>query len=173
MFLFISLLFFFYILAGPHGMWDVPSMTRDEACTLGSPVKHCPYMHGLIYGLSILSPWCMCLFLCEHHTVLITIVLQYSLKSGIEMPPALFFFFRIALYVWHLLCLHKHFRGFPGGSDDKESPCNAGDLGLIPGLGRSPGEGTGYPLQQSCLENSMDRGSWWATVHGVAKSGHN
>ena len=46
----------------------------------------------------------------------------------------------------------------------------AGDLGSTPGLGRSPGEGNGYPLQYSCLENSMDRGAWWATVHGVAKS---
>ena len=60
--------------------------------------------------------------------------------------------------------------GFPGGSDGKEPACNAGDPGLIPGLGRSPGEGTGYPLQYFCLENSMDRGAWWATVHGVAKS---
>ena len=60
--------------------------------------------------------------------------------------------------------------GFPSGSDGKESACNSGDLGLIPGLGRSPGEGNGYPLQYSCLENSMDRGAWWAIVHGVAKS---
>ena len=60
--------------------------------------------------------------------------------------------------------------GFLGGSDSKESSCNAGDLGLIPGLGRSLGDGNGYPFQYSCLENSMDRGAWWATVHGVAKS---
>ena len=60
--------------------------------------------------------------------------------------------------------------GFPGGSDSKESACNAGDLGLIPELGRSPGVGNGTPLQYSCLENSMDRGAWWATVHGVTKS---
>ena len=58
----------------------------------------------------------------------------------------------------------------PGGSEDKASACNAGDLGSIPGLGRSPGEGIGNPLQYSCLENPMDRGAWWATVHGVAKS---
>ena len=49
--------------------------------------------------------------------------------------------------------------GFPGGSDGNESACNAGDLGMIPGLGRSPGEGNGYPLQYSCLENFMDRGA--------------
>ena len=64
----------------------------------------------------------------------------------------------------------KPLLGFPGGSDDKESTCNAGDLGSIPGLGRSPGEGHGSPLQCSCPENSMDRGAWRATVHGVRKS---
>ena len=60
--------------------------------------------------------------------------------------------------------------GFPGGSDSKESACNAGNAGSIPGLGRSPVEGNGYPLQYSCLENSMGRGAWQSTVHGVAKS---
>ena len=59
--------------------------------------------------------------------------------------------------------------GFPGGSDGKESACNSGDLGLIPGLGRSPGEGNDYPLQYSGLENSMDRGAWQATVQGHAE----
>ena len=60
--------------------------------------------------------------------------------------------------------------GFLGSSDGKASACNAGDPGSIPRLGRSPGEGNGNPLQYSCLENSMDGGAWWATVHGVAKS---
>ena len=55
--------------------------------------------------------------------------------------------------------------GFPGGSEVKASACNAGDLGSAPGLGRSPGEGNGNPLQYSCLENPMDGGAWWATVH--------
>ena len=59
---------------------------------------------------------------------------------------------------------------FPGGSDGKESACNTGDLGLIPAWGRSLGERSGNPLQYSCLENSMDRGAWWTTVHGVTKS---
>ena len=59
---------------------------------------------------------------------------------------------------------------FPGDSEAKASACNAGDLGLIPGSGSSPGEGNGNPLQYSCLENPMDRGAWWATVHGVTKS---
>ena len=57
-----------------------------------------------------------------------------------------------------------------GGSDDKASAYNVGDLGLIPGLGRSPGEGYSTTLQYSCLENPMDGGAWLATVHGVAKS---
>ena len=60
--------------------------------------------------------------------------------------------------------------GFPRSSVGKESACNVGDPGSIPGLGRSPGEGNGKPLQYSCLENSMDREAWWATVHRVTKS---
>ena len=60
--------------------------------------------------------------------------------------------------------------GFCGGSDGKESAYSAGDLGLIPGLGRSSGEGNGYPLQYPCLENPIDRGAWWASFHGVAMS---
>ena len=63
-----------------------------------------------------------------------------------------------------------NFIGFPGDSDGKESACTAGDLALIPESGRSPGQGNGYPLQYSCLENSMDRGAWRATVMHVAKS---
>ena len=61
------------------------------------------------------------------------------------------------------------FLGFPCGSAGKESACNAGDQGSIPELGRSPGEKNSYPLQYACLENSIDRGAWWATVHGVLK----
>ena len=60
--------------------------------------------------------------------------------------------------------------GFPGGLDGKESACGARDPGFIPGTGRSPREGNGNPIQDSCLENSKDRVAWWATVHGVAKN---
>ena len=67
------------------------------------------------------------------------------------------------------LHFHQGILGFPGGSDGKESACSVGDWGSIPGWGRSPGEGNGYPLQNSCLENSMDRGGWRATVREVAK----
>ena len=59
---------------------------------------------------------------------------------------------------------------FPGGSDSKESACNTKDTSLDPRLGRSPGEGNGYPCQYSCLENSMDRGAWRATIRGIARS---
>ena len=59
--------------------------------------------------------------------------------------------------------------GIPGSSISKESACSVGDPGLILGSGRSPGEGNGSPLQYSCLGNPMDRGAWWATIHGVMK----
>ena len=64
----------------------------------------------------------------------------------------------------------KHRAGFPGGSDSKESVCNAGDLSSIPGLARSPAEGHSNLFQHSCLENSMDRGAWQSTFHGITKS---
>ena len=63
--------------------------------------------------------------------------------------------------------------GFPGGSEVKASACNVGDLGSIPGSGRSPGEGNDNPLQYSCLENPMDGRAWQATDHEVTKIGHN
>ena len=71
------------------------------------------------------------------------------------------------------VCVDTHlytYVGLPGCLNGTESTCNAGDLGSIPGSRRSPGKENGYPLQYSCLENSMDRGAWQATVHGVAKS---
>ena len=61
---------------------------------------------------------------------------------------------------------------FLHSSDSEASACNVGDLGSIPGLGSSPGDGNGNPLQYSCLENPMDRGTWQATVHGIARVGH-
>ena len=73
-------------------------------------------------------------------------------------------------YIISYYCMLIFVLGFPGGSEVKASASNAGDLGSIPGSGRSPGEGNGNPLQYSCLENPMDRGAWEATVHGVAKS---
>ena len=66
--------------------------------------------------------------------------------------------------------MFKNLLGLPGVSAGEESACNAGDVGLIPGLGRSPGVGNGNPFQYSCLEDSMDREAWQATVHRVAKN---
>ena len=82
-----------------------------------------------------------------------------------------FFFYHkwVLNFVRTFFCIYWSL-GSPGGSDGKESACNAGDTDLIPGLGRFPGEGNDNPLQYSCLENPMDRGAKWATVHEVSKS---
>ena len=80
-------------------------------------------------------------------------------KEGLEI---MFIIDELIISTWR--------RGFPGGSDGKSSACNVGDLGLIPGSGKSPGEGNGNPLQYSCLEGSMDGGACLAIVHGIAKS---
>ena len=77
------------------------------------------------------------------------------------------------LYHNYLGEINNNIEGFPGGSEVKAPACNAGDLGSIPGLRRSLGEGNGNPLQYSCLENPMDGGAWWATVHGLRRVGHN
>ena len=71
------------------------------------------------------------------------------------------------LFIHALMCVST------GSSFGKKSACSEGDLDSIPGLGRSPGEGNGYPLQYSCLGNSMDREAWWAIVDGVTRVGHN
>ena len=68
------------------------------------------------------------------------------------------------------LNVHKQENNYFGGSDGKENACSVGDLGTICGLGKFPGKGNSNPLHYSCLENSMDRGAWLRTVHGVAKS---
>ena len=98
------------------------------------------------------------------------------LSRGIEVmknPPSLLTVLKQGQYipsVYSYLARTSHLRGFPGGSDDKEAACNVGDLGSIPGLGRSLGRGHGNPLQYSCWRIPMDRGAWQAIVHGVAKS---
>ena len=90
-----------------------------------------------------------------------------SLPSELPGKPKLY----IYMYIQFTAMVNIYvYLGFLGGSDGKESACSAGNTGSILESGRSPGEGNGYPLQYSCLENSMDRGAWWATVHGVAKS---
>ena len=86
-----------------------------------------------------------------------------------------FFFSFITLsttfaYLIYFLVYYLFLLSFSGGPDCKESTCNIGDPGSIPELGRSPGEENGNPLQNSCLGNSMERGAWWATVHGITNS---
>ena len=71
--------------------------------------------------------------------------------------------------VWEISKIYNRLSGLPQWLSGKEPTCNAGDVGLIPRSGKSPGEGNGNPLQYSCLENPLDRGAWQATVHGVAK----
>ena len=91
-----------------------------------------------------------------------------SILSSFEFP--LFPFCSSHFFFFFNTSGQKHPKGFPGGSEGKKSADNAGDPDSIPGSGRAPGEGNGNPLQYSSLKNSMDRGTWWATVYGVTKS---
>ena len=99
-----------------------------------------------------------------------------SLMRGTRKPSPSFFFFFFSLslsFFLNFLGYVIYILGFPGGEVVKNMPANAGGTGnggSVPGSGRYPGEGNGNPLQYSCLENPMDRGAWWATVHGVSKS---
>ena len=95
-----------------------------------------------------------------------------SVPSAFHLPKKLFLFSPVFIFVGFCLyfSIPKLVQGLPCSSDGKESACNAGDPGLIPGSARSSGEGNGTPLQYSCLENPMDREPWRATVHGVSKS---
>ena len=86
------------------------------------------------------------------------------------LPPIMFLYPTVSGLFLIRQELTKVINWAPGGSDGRESACNAGDPGLIPGSGRSPGERSGYPLQYACLGNSMDRGAWQVTIHGVTKS---
>ena len=106
-------------------------------------------------GLHLIEPYETAFFVGQKEWVNVDSFGSFSLTASFPGPKEL-----DPSFLW----------GFPGSSDSKENTCNAGDLGSIPGLGRSPGERSGSPLQYSCLENPIDRGAWWATVHGVAKS---
>ena len=117
---------------------------------------------------------------CDLHEFLTLKIVHNSASSNLSNFPFRCFYQAVPLEAsapWkqilvdslHLL-ISPDFCDFPGGSDSKASAYNAGDPGLIPGLGRSSGEGNGNPLQYSCLESPMDGGAWQATVHGVTKS---
>ena len=93
--------------------------------------------------------------------------------SALMSPPQVISPISSILALFLFLSMYHSLMGFPGGSVVKNPPANAGDAGLISGLGRSPGEGNGNPLQYSCLENPMDKGALWAIVYGIARVGHN
>ena len=91
----------------------------------------------------------------------------FLIRATMSTAAIKLLYMSLRLLCRHFSCFIYIHMGFPNGSDGKASAHSAGDPGLIPELGRSPGEGNGNPLQYSCLENSMDRGAWQATVHGV------
>ena len=93
-----------------------------------------------------------------------------TVSGSINRKPSINTKYWVVIIAIQLFLNYNYPLCFPGGSDGKESACSAGDPGSVPALERSHGEGNGYLLQCSSLENPMDRGAWWATVHGVAKS---
>ena len=125
--------------------------------------------------------YCICVFFCDY-MLLLSVLKWYAfrltswfLSTHINccLPGYLVIFQHIYPKPEKFLCwvdIDVNYKGFPGGSDGKESACIAGDLGLILGSGRSTRKGNGNPLHYSCLGNPIDRGAWWATVHGVTKS---
>ena len=129
-------------------------VSEEEAVPLGQ-------IQILLFNLCDLEQVLLLASICKVHLIILTGQRSLELLSGIKhvQYPNITMCF---LAVW----------GFPHSSVGKKSACHAGDPGSIPGLGRSPGEGYRNPLQYSCLENPMDRGAWQATVHGVARVGH-
>ena len=121
-----------------------------------------PQQHMVLSNFKFLSIWIVFSGISEWILVFIFWFTLYGIGS--------WKLFSFSTWKMSMTCLALLLLGFPGGSVGKESACNARDLGSIPGLGRSPEEGNGYPLQHSGLENSIDGGAWQATVHGVAKS---
>ena len=120
--------------------------------------------------IAVLLEWDFLLLLYIHY-VFHSLNERMGLYSGGSCDSEFFYsvnagFLKLLFFFWQKLLVERP----PGGSDCKEPACSAGNLGLILGLGRSPGEGNCYPLQNSCLENSMDKGACWAMVHGVTKS---
>ena len=107
---------------------------------------------------------------CQEFSVEVEFWRSTLLMFCVCVSPFCFFLLWLPLLILKIFVNPYSVLGFPGSSGGKESACNAGDPGSIPGLGRSPGGGHGNPLQYSCLENPMDRGAWRAAVHRVARN---
>ena len=130
-----------------------------------------------------LQPWHYLISLCKNSQIRMSkagLSLRHSHSlfpftqfSALMSPPQVISPISSILALFLFLSMYHSLMGFPGGSVVKNPPANAGDAGLISGLGRSPGEGNGNPLQYSCLENPMDKGALWAIVYGIARVGHN
>ena len=153
----------------PHGLqptrllrpWDFPGKGTGVGYHWGGAGGY-SFLTGIVLSISQL-PW--------NPYLLVTLSLSHcqshSLGHDFEKCHQGYILCKCRV---HFMCSFLECLGFPGGSEGKESACNVGDPGLIPRLGRSSGEVNGYPLQYSYLENSMDRGAWRATVHGVTNS---
>ena len=143
------------------------------------PSTHSYYASSIVLGTEHMLekediPWFHRMYILE--TLYLRFSFHCTFEAGSEKLDDLKTWFILLLgtgiYQLPMFVLNTQLwaRGFSGGSMVKNSPANVGDVGLIPGWGRSPGEGNGNPLQYSCLENPMNRGAWWATVHRVAKN---
>ena len=171
----ITLLFFFLVML--HGTWDLQFSHVQFFVTPWTATHQASLSPSLTPGTC--SNWCPSSQWCQ--TTISFSIIPFS--SCLQSSPhqGLFQWGRPALYrqetnnlLGRQIIVKKlqNRWGLAGGLIDKEICCNAGDLDLIPGSGRSPGEGNGNPLQYSCLENSMDRGAWQVTVHGAVTVGH-
>ena len=144
------------------------SVLHTMSCQISLWVRGCIWK-SLTSGLAEASMWTTSKTACQSNAKL-----RHSLGYTRTCP---YFIHMSMACISSTICNENYFQllflkeilGFPGSSDSKESACNAGDLGLIPGSRRSPGEGNVNLPQYSCLENSMDRGGWRAIVHGAAK----
>ena len=155
---------------GIHGSWeDVWTSTLDRPRWILLQNTCAAVCTAMLYGSCGLETWpfpkVYCFILWRHFALWLR-AWRLVMAHGWDLQWLRAFWDLL----WTVILVQPVSPGFAGGSDGKESACNTGDPGSIPGPGTSPWEGNGNPLQYSRLENSMDRGAWQATVYGVAKS---